>query len=108
MTGRPRAVTPAARLLIACVRVYQATLSPFLGGHCRFQPTCSVYAIEALTRHGARRGWWLTIRRLSRCHPCGGFGVDPVPDGDPPAPQTDTGRATDPGSSAPTSRPGDA
>lgn len=108
MTGGPRAVTPAARLLIACVRAYQATLSPFLGGHCRFQPTCSVYAIEALTRHGARRGGWLTIRRLSRCHPCGGFGADPVPDGAAPATPDDADRADDPGTSAPPSRPDDA
>ncbi|MEE4301100.1 MAG: membrane protein insertion efficiency factor YidD [Pseudomonadales bacterium] len=47
--------------------------------HCRFQPTCSDYAVEALTAHGALRGSWLTVRRLLRCHPFGGFGYDPVP-----------------------------
>ena len=68
-----------ARLLIWIVRAYQATLSSFMGGHCRFQPTCSVYSIDAIRRHGAMRGTWLTIKRLSRCHPFGGFGYDPVP-----------------------------
>lgn len=70
---------PCTRFLIWLVRAYQATLSSFMGGHCRFQPTCSVYSIDALKQHGAMRGTWLTIRRLSRCHPLGGFGYDPVP-----------------------------
>lgn len=61
------------------VRLYQMTLGPFLGGHCRFYPTCSAYSIEALQTHGALRGSWLTIRRLLRCHPFGGHGIDPVP-----------------------------
>jgi hypothetical protein len=69
----------AATLLIVGVRAYQAVLSPFLGGQCRFHPTCSHYAIEALARHGAVRGGWLAARRLLRCHPLGGRGVDPVP-----------------------------
>lgn len=69
----------AANACIVLVRLYQATLSRFLGGQCRFQPTCSVYAIEALRTHGAVRGCWLTLRRLLRCHPLGGFGYDPVP-----------------------------
>ncbi len=67
-----------ARLLVFFVRLYQAArfgrLSP-----CRFVPSCSEYAVEALTEHGAVRGSWLTIRRLSRCHPLGGRGFDPVP-----------------------------
>ena len=60
------------------VRLYQVSLGPFMGGHCRFMPTCSQYAIDALTTHGAFRGSWLTVRRISRCHPFGGGGYDPV------------------------------
>jgi putative membrane protein insertion efficiency factor len=61
------------------VRTYQVTLSPVLGGQCRFTPTCSAYAADAITTHGARRGLWLSMKRLARCHPWGGFGYDPVP-----------------------------
>ncbi|MBL9149657.1 MAG: membrane protein insertion efficiency factor YidD [Phycisphaerae bacterium] len=72
-----------ARGLIALVRGYQVVLGPLLGGHCRFSPTCSHYAIQALTIHGARRGAWLTVRRLAKCHPWerlgGASGEDPVP-----------------------------
>ena len=68
-----------AKLLIALIRVYRFTLSPFLGGSCRFLPTCSAYAIEALQTHGALRGSLLAIRRLSACHPLGRSGFDPVP-----------------------------
>ena len=68
-----------AKLLIAIVRAYQLLLSPFLGGACRFQPTCSAYAIEALRTHGALRGTGLALRRLSACHPLGRSGFDPVP-----------------------------
>ena len=68
-----------AKLLIAAVRSYQLVLSPFLGGSCRFQPTCSAYAIEALRKHGALRGTGLALRRLSACHPFGRSGFDPVP-----------------------------
>jgi putative membrane protein insertion efficiency factor len=66
-------------LLIAMVRVYRRVLSPILPPACRFTPTCSTYAIEALSRHGAWRGTWLSVRRLCRCHPFGGHGYDPVP-----------------------------
>jgi putative membrane protein insertion efficiency factor len=66
-------------LLIAMVRVYRRVLSPLLPPACRFTPTCSTYAIEALSRHGAWRGTWLSVRRLCRCHPFGGHGYDPVP-----------------------------
>lgn len=69
----------AAGVCIVLVRLYQVTLGPFLGGHCRFDPTCSAYAIEAFRTHGAIRGGWLTLRRLVRCHPWGGGGFDPVP-----------------------------
>ncbi len=68
-----------AKLLIALIRAYQVALSPFLGGSCRFLPTCSAYAIEAVTTHGAWRGGILTLRRVSRCHPLGRSGYDPVP-----------------------------
>lgn len=70
----------AARPLILGVRLYQSTLGLFVGGNCRFVPTCSVYAIEALQTHGAIRGTWLAARRLLRCHPLGGAGLDPVPE----------------------------
>lgn len=66
--------------LIALVRLYQLTLGPLMGGHCRFQPTCSHYSIEALRTHGALKGGWLTLRRVARCHPFGGAGFDPVPE----------------------------
>ena len=81
--NRPEGVkatwSPLARPLILAVRLYQVTLGVIWAGHCRFQPTCSCYAIEALTRHGALRGSWLALRRLARCHPFGGAGFDPVP-----------------------------
>ncbi len=64
--------------LIAVVRFYQLALSPWLG-RCRYQPTCSQYAIEALETHGFFRGSWLSVRRILRCHPWGGSGWDPVP-----------------------------
>lgn len=73
-------LSPLAHALRALVYLYRWTLSPFIGMHCRFQPTCSRYAIEALERHGAIRGGWLALRRLARCHPWGGEGWDPVPD----------------------------
>jgi putative membrane protein insertion efficiency factor len=73
-----------AKLFIALVRGYQLFLSPFLGGSCRFQPTCSAYAIEALRMHGALRGTGLALRRLSACHPLGRSGFDPVPELDSP------------------------
>jgi len=74
----------ASRVLIALgvgiIKLYQITLSPFLGRHCRFHPTCSHYGVEALRTHGPLRGSWLTLKRLSRCHPFSGKGgYDPVP-----------------------------
>lgn len=67
-------------LLVGLVRLYQRLLSPLLGPRCRFHPTCSTYAIQALERHGAVRGSWLAARRIARCHPLNEGGFDPVPD----------------------------
>ena len=69
----------AAWIMTALLRGYQLTLSPLLGPCCRFQPSCSEFALEALARHGALRGTWLAIHRIGRCHPFGGVGYDPVP-----------------------------
>ncbi len=69
-----------ARLLHLLVRMYRRLAAGRISP-CRFDPSCSSYALEALECHGARRGSWLTIRRLARCHPWGGMGWDPVPDG---------------------------
>lgn len=66
-------------LLVALVRAYRRVISPLLGPRCRFAPTCSAYALEALTTHGARRGGWLAVRRIARCHPFNAGGHDPVP-----------------------------
>lgn len=67
------------RILIGAVRAYQLMISPWTPATCRFTPTCSSYAIEAIERHGALRGAWLAAKRIGRCHPWGGFGYDPVP-----------------------------
>ncbi len=74
------ALTKAA--LIAPIRLYQWTLSPLLGVNCRYAPSCSAYATEAIATHGAARGLWLAVRRIARCHPWGGSGYDPVPQPD--------------------------
>lgn len=66
--------------LLGIVWLYRNGLSPVLGANCRFQPSCSAYADEALRRYGAFRGGWLALKRISRCHPWGGAGYDPVPD----------------------------
>ena len=71
-----------ARLLRSLITVYRWVFSPYVGQHCRFHPTCSRYADEAIARHGALRGSWLTIRRLSRCHPWHEGGIDLVPEPD--------------------------
>jgi putative membrane protein insertion efficiency factor len=69
-----------AAVLIGLVRVYQWTLSPWLGPRCRFAPSCSEYAITAIRRYGPLRGGWLGLKRILRCHPWGATGYDPVPD----------------------------
>ena len=68
-----------ARAAVARVSGYQALLSPMLGRHCRFAPTCSEYALESIRVHGAIAGTWMAIKRICRCHPWGGCGDDPVP-----------------------------
>ncbi len=67
-------------LLLALIRAYQWVLSPILGSNCRFHPSCSEYARQAVQRHGALRGTWLAVRRLGKCHPWHPGGVDHVPE----------------------------
>jgi putative membrane protein insertion efficiency factor len=76
-------MTPLARVLALPVRAYRLLLSPWVGHGCRYQPTCSAYALEALERHGAIKGGWLAAKRVLSCHPLGGHGYDPVPGADP-------------------------
>ncbi|MSU42114.1 MAG: membrane protein insertion efficiency factor YidD [Pedosphaera sp.] len=77
-------MNPLQHIAVGVVRLYQWTLSPLLAafcpqGICRYTPTCSVFAVEAIQSHGVLRGVWLTARRLMRCHPWGGCGHDPIP-----------------------------
>jgi len=74
-----RKFRPLTKLLIGLIRLYQITLSPWLGGACRYTPTCSNYGIQALEKYGAFKGSWLTIKRVVSCNPWGGSGYDPVP-----------------------------
>ena len=67
------------KILVLFVRLYRYAVSPFLGNNCRFYPTCSSYAEQAVTEHGVIKGSWLAIRRICRCHPWHPGGVDPVP-----------------------------
>jgi putative membrane protein insertion efficiency factor len=76
-------MTPSAYLLSLPVRAYRLVLSPWVGHGCRYQPTCSAYAMDALERHGALKGGWLALRRIGHCHPWGSSGYDPVPGADP-------------------------
>ena len=64
---------------ILLIRFYRVAISPWLGSNCRYQPTCSVYSMEALQKHGIFKGGWLAIKRIGSCHPWGGHGYDPVP-----------------------------
>ena len=76
-------MTPLAHIAAVPVRAYRLFISPFLGSNCRYQPTCSAYALEALEKHGAIKGSLLAAKRIGRCHPLGGDGYDAVPDKDP-------------------------
>lgn len=73
-------MTPLARLLALPVRAYRLIFSPWVGHNCRYHPTCSAYALEALEKHGGVKGGWLAFRRILRCHPWGDAGIDNVPD----------------------------
>ena len=77
-----RGVNPVAGFLILLIAFYRYAISPLFASRCRYYPTCSAYADEAIRKHGVFRGVWLTVRRLSRCHPWGGSGVDLVPEPD--------------------------
>lgn len=70
---------PLTSILIMAVRLYQGAISPLFPAVCRFQPTCSQYAVEALRKYGPVKGLWLAVKRIMRCHPWGGSGYDPVP-----------------------------
>lgn len=76
---RPPADGLAVRVALAAIRTYKLMLSPLFTGACRFHPSCSTYAADALCAHGIGTGTWLAVRRLARCHPFGGSGYDPVP-----------------------------
>ena len=71
--------TMLAKILLGLIRFYQYALSPMLPPRCRYQPTCSQYAIEAVRKYGVLKGGWLAAKRIGRCHPWGGSGYDPVP-----------------------------
>lgn len=68
-----------SKLLILLIRVYQYTISPIIGANCRYSPTCSAYAVEAIQVHGPFKGFYLGMKRILSCHPWGGHGYDPVP-----------------------------
>jgi putative membrane protein insertion efficiency factor len=68
-----------AKPLLGLVWLYQKAISPLLGANCRFEPSCSAYAMQALREYGGFKGGWMAIKRISRCHPWGGSGYDPVP-----------------------------
>ena len=69
------------QLLLRAIRLYRFAISPMMGPHCRFEPTCSQYALTAIQEHGVVGGSWLTLKRLSKCHPLHRGGIDPVPPG---------------------------
>lgn len=76
---KTREVSWVRRVGIFPIRMYQVTLAWFLGGHCRFTPSCSVYGLEAIQEHGVIKGWWMAVCRICRCHPFCKGGHDPVP-----------------------------
>ena len=73
-------MSPLAHIVALPVRFYRLVISPLIATNCRFHPTCSAYALDALEKHGAIKGGWLAIKRIARCHPWGGSGIDNVPD----------------------------
>ena len=73
-------MTPLAYILSLPVKADRLTFSSYVGHGCRYQPTCSAYALEALEKHGGIKGSWLAVRRIARCHPWGSSGIDNVPD----------------------------
>jgi len=79
-------MNPLQRILVGAIRLYQLTLSPWLGRQCRYLPTCSEYGKEAIETHGALKGGWLAAKRMGRCRPGCDHGYDPVPPADPPRP----------------------
>lgn len=79
-----------ARVLLSIIGFYRRVISPVTPPSCRFTPTCSAYAEEAVRRYGAGRGGWLALRRIARCHPFGGSGYDPVPGSEPSETHDDT------------------
>ncbi len=87
-------MSPLAHVLKGLVLAYRYSLSALIGNECRFKPTCSEYASDAITAHGAIRGGWLAIRRVARCHPWGGSGWDPVPPADDPPSDPDAAGPT--------------
>ena len=68
------------KIFVAIIRIYQYAISPFIPPHCRYTPTCSTYAVEAISRFGIFRGGWLAMKRIGRCHPWHDSGYDPVPE----------------------------
>ena len=78
-------MNPLASLLRGLIRLYQLAISPLLGPNCRYYPTCSAYALEAVEQHGVCRGGWMAVRRVARCHPWHEGGYDPVPAAAPKA-----------------------
>ena len=78
--GRSLRPYHAAWWLTALIRGYRRFVSPLLGQNCRYYPTCSAYGLEAITRYGTRRGGWMALKRIGRCHPFRAGGIDPVPD----------------------------
>jgi putative membrane protein insertion efficiency factor len=74
-----KGVSPSVRTALAAIRGYQILIRPLLAGSCRYLPTCSEYAAESILTYGALRGGWMGLRRVLRCHPFGGSGLDPVP-----------------------------
>ncbi len=73
-------MNPLAFIISLPLRFYRLAISPLIGTNCRYTPTCSAYAMEALRKHGAIKGTWLSAKRVARCHPWGGSGIDNVPD----------------------------